>query len=179
MELIAHYRRFFSAVVIVTKNPEWAARPEYLPLLERLAPCLVEVSLAFRDDRARALLEPGAPAVASRLAYLRKKGGKLNSGRADLVDAVESGEVELEEVPVESLPEEMQAMSREEQGAYLRQKTAERKSLRERIATLVDQRDAYVAKETARLEAEGKGDGFDAEVMDSIRKQAVDYGIVY
>jgi hypothetical protein len=137
---------------------------------------------ADKDDlvgKMERALSAAPSAVASRLAYLSKKGGKLNSGRADLVDAVESGEVELEEVPIESLPEPMQTMSREEQGAYLRQKTEERKSLRERIAKLVDQRDTYVAKETARLEAEGKGDGFDAEVMESIRKQAVDYGIVY
>ena len=70
-------------------------------------------------------------------------------------------------------------MSRDEQHDYLRQKTAERESLRQRIAKLVEQRDAYVSKETAKLEAEGKHDGFDAEVMESIRRQAVDYGIVY
>jgi hypothetical protein len=85
----------------------------------------------------------------------------------------------LEEVPTEALPEEMQEMSRDEQHDHLRQKTAERENLRQRIATLVEQRDAYVAKETAKLEAEGKHDGFDAEVMESIRRQAVDYGIVY
>jgi hypothetical protein len=139
-------------------------------------------SAADKDDllgKMERALAAAPSAVASRLSYLSKRGGKLNSGRADLVDAVEGGEVVLEEVPSESLPEEMQEMSRDEQHAYLRQKTAEREGLRQRIAEFAEQRDAYVAKETARLEAEGKGDGFDAEVMESIRKQAVDYGIIY
>jgi hypothetical protein len=130
-------------------------------------------------DKMRGALSSAPAAVASRLAYLSKAGGRLNSGRADLVDAVESGDVDLEEVPTESLPEEMQTMSRKEQREYVQQKIEERSSLRARIAELVEQRDAYVADETARLEAEGKGDGFDAEVMESIRKQAVDYGITY
>jgi len=139
-------------------------------------------SAADKDDllgKMERALSAAPAAVASRLSYLSKKGGKLNSGRADLVDAVDSGEVELEEVPVKALPEKMQEMSRDEQRAYLRQKTAERESLRQRIAKLVEQRDAYVAKEQAKLEAEGKSDGFDVEVMESIRRQAVDYGIVY
>jgi hypothetical protein len=137
---------------------------------------------ADKDDlfgKMERALAAAPSAVASRLSYLSKKGGKLNSGRADLVDAVESGEVALEEVPNEALPEEMQAMSRDEQQAFLQHKTAERETLRQRIAKLVEQRDTYVAKETAKLEAEGKHDGFDAEVMESIRRQAVDYGIVY
>lgn len=139
-------------------------------------------SAADKDDllgKMERALSAAPAAVASRLSYLSKKGGKLNSGRADLVDAVDSGEVELEEVPVKALPEKMQEMSRDEQRAYLRQKTAERESLRQRIAKLVEQRDAYVAKEQEKLEAEGKSDGFDVEVMESIRRQAVDYGIVY
>jgi uncharacterized protein YegL len=137
---------------------------------------------ADKDDlfgKMRQALSSAPAAVASRLSYLSKRGGRLNSGRADLVDAIESGEVALEEVPTESLPEEMQELSRGEQHRYLQQKTAERETLRQRIAELVDQRDAYVAKETAKLEAEGKGDGFDAEVMESVRRQAGDYGIVY
>ena len=139
-------------------------------------------SAADKDDllgKMERALAAAPAAVASRLSYLSKKGGKLNSGRPDLVDAVGSGEVALEEVPNEALPGEMQEMSRDEQHVYLRQKTAERETLRQRIATLAEQRDAYVAKEQAKLEAEGKGDGFDAEVMESIRKQAVDYGILY
>jgi hypothetical protein len=139
-------------------------------------------SSADKDDlvgKMERALAAAPAAVASRLSYFAKSGGKLNSGRSDLVDAIESGEVELEEVPTESLPEEMQAMHRDEQRDYLREKTAERNTLRQRIAALVEQRDAYVAEEQAKLEAEGKGDGFDAEVMESIRHQAADYGIAY
>ena len=155
--------------------------------LSRLNTALAGTALGYgtaadKDDllgKMERALAAAPSAVASRLAYLSKKGGRLNSGRADLVDAVASDEVALEEVPNEALPEKMQEMSRDEQHAYLRQKTTERETLRQRIATLVEQRDAYVAKETAKLEAEGKGDGFDAEVMESIRQQAVDYGIVY
>jgi hypothetical protein len=36
--------------------------------------------------------------VASRLAFLSKLGGKLNSGRADLLDAIASGDKKLADV---------------------------------------------------------------------------------
>ncbi len=117
--------------------------------------------------------------VASRLSYFDKKGGALNSGRADLVDAVSAGEVELEALPAAALPEEMRDMSSEEQRGYLAKKAKRRNEVRGRISELVGERDAYLAKAAAKREAEGKDDAFDERVFGAIRSQAAEKGIDY
>lgn len=81
--LLAHRRRF-STVTILTKNPELAARPDYVAVLRELGeirpdhpaaprwqalghPAVqVEVSLAFARETAAAFWDPGAPSVARR-----------------------------------------------------------------------------------------------------------------
>ncbi len=118
-------------------------------------------------------------AVASRLAYLDKTGGALNSGRADLVDAVNAGEVELEALPAAALPEEMRDMNGDEQRGYLANKAKQRREVQDRISELVEERDAYLAKEAAKREAEGKDDAFDERVFGAIRSQAAEKGIDY
>ena len=118
-------------------------------------------------------------AVASRLAYFDKKGGALNSGRADLVDGVSAGEVDLEALPAAALPEEMRDMSTDEQRAYLEKKEKQRREVQDRISTLVQERDAYLAHEAAKREAEGVDDAFDEKVFETIRNQAAKKGIAY
>jgi DNA repair photolyase len=87
---ILQYRKRFTSVVILTKNPSLAAGPPYLAILQQLnelpvahgrrgvfaregLPGLrVEVSLAFWRDEVRATLDPGAPPVQERLAGIRQ-----------------------------------------------------------------------------------------------------------
>jgi hypothetical protein len=114
--------------------------------------------------------------AAARLSYLDKKGGALNSGRADLVDAVTSGSVALSSVPPASLPAPMQAMSEPEREKYVADKAEERKQLRARIGKLAKDRDAHLAAESAKP---GKADSFDAQVFGAIREQAAEKGIAY
>ena len=59
------------------------------------------------------------------------------------------------------------------------QRSAERERIRTEIAELGRKRDAWVRAETERLEAEGRGDGFDQEVLEAIRSQAAEKGIRY
>ena len=90
LEQILTHRRRFTSVVVLTKNPSLAARPEYRRLLQELnslpvnhpsrdafarrdlPACRVEVSLAFWRDDVRAALDPGAPSVSSRLDAIRQ-----------------------------------------------------------------------------------------------------------
>ncbi|MEE9280745.1 MAG: vWA domain-containing protein, partial [Myxococcota bacterium] len=117
--------------------------------------------------------------VASRLAYFDKKGGALNSGRADLVDAVSAGEVDLAELPAASMPEEMREMSPDQQRGHIARKARHRQGVQRRISVLVKERDAYLEAETKKLEAEGKADAFDAKVFEAIKSQAAEKGIAY
>jgi len=130
---------------------------------------------AKRDRAARA--EPAA--VASRLGFLAKSGGRLNSGRADLLDAIASGDKKLADVPVSELPAPLQALAPTAREEVVKQKLDERQKLQKKIADLSVERDAYVAKENERRAAAGKDDGFDLKVQEAVRLQALAYGISY
>jgi Mg-chelatase subunit ChlD len=160
------------------------------PMDEDLARLNAEIAgtvLAYgdADDRAEverkvAASKAAAPAVtASRLGYLSKSGGRVNSGRRDLVDAVKEGSVEADTVAEDALPSEMQAMNAAERRGYVQAKIEERGKIQARIDELSRKRDAYLRAETERLAAEGRGDGFDQQVLKTIRQQAATKGIRY
>jgi DNA repair photolyase len=73
LEQLQRYRRYFTSVVILTKNPAILTRPEYLVVLNALLPLLrIEVSLAFSKEDDAEFYDPGAPAVANRMAAIKK-----------------------------------------------------------------------------------------------------------
>jgi uncharacterized protein YegL len=118
-------------------------------------------------------------AVASRLSYFAKRGGVTNSGRSDLVTALEREEVDLDELSGARLPAELQEMSATEREGYLREKIEERVELQTEIAKLAESRDAYLKGESRKRRSEGKADAFDDNILDTIRSQAAKKGIVY
>jgi hypothetical protein len=120
-----------------------------------------------------------APAVASRLGFLSKLGGRLNSGRADLVDAIAAGVTKLGDVAEPELPAELRAMAPAAREAFVNKKLEQRQQIQARIDHLSSERDAYVAQENARRATSGKGDGFDAVVLGAVREQAASAGITY
>lgn len=68
----------------------------------------------------------------------------------DLVDALESGAVKLDEVKPAALPEPMRDMDKKEQEKFIAARAEERKQLQAQIEELSNARDAYVAAEEAR-----------------------------
>ena len=131
---------------------------------------------AKRDRAARA--EPAA--VASRLGFLSKLGGRLNAGRVDLLDAITSGATKLAEVGEADLPSSLQAMPPAAREEFVEQKLEQRQKIQARIDHLSKERDEYVAQESTRRAASGKDDGFDAKVRDAVRQQAAKAaGITY
>lgn len=85
LEGILAHRRRFTTVVVLTKNPGLAAQEDYVRLLRPLGVrppppggavngtpgVIVEVSLAFGRDQARAFWDPQAPTVTERLEGIR------------------------------------------------------------------------------------------------------------
>jgi hypothetical protein len=132
----------------------------------------------IEDKRQRALEAPAA-AAASRLGFLSKLGGYVASGRADLVDAFKDGMANLADLDDEVLPEPMRAMSPAERKQYVQKKLDTRNEIQRQIAQLTEQRDAWVKAEQQRLAEAGEGDGFDQQVLETIREQAAAKGIVY
>lgn len=64
----------------------------------------------------------------------------------DLVDALESGKVELEKLDDEVLPEEMRKLSKDNQKRYLQEKVDKRLEIKKEILGLSRERSKYVAK---------------------------------
>jgi hypothetical protein len=131
------------------------------------------------EDKRRRALEAPAPAAASRLSFMAKTGGRVNSGRADLVDAVKDGLTDAASLDEEALPEEMRAMEPSERQTFVARKLEARTRIQQRIAELSEKRDAFVRAEQDRLAEAGEGDGFDQQVLDAIRTQAAAKGIAY
>jgi DNA repair photolyase len=89
LQRLPQYRRYFTTITILTKNPAALTGPEYLESLKQLTslpadhprkdlfkdkaiPALrVEVSLAFWDENSAKFYDPGAPAVAQRIAAIK------------------------------------------------------------------------------------------------------------
>jgi len=155
--------------------------------LAQLNRALAETVIAWgaADERAEieqkrelALAAPAADA-APRLSYLAKSGGRVISGRADLVDAVRAGTVDPTELDADALPEPLRSLPAKEREAYVKQMGARRETLKQRISQVSRERDAWVRAEQRRLAVSGQGDGFDQQVLEAIRSQAAATGIVY
>jgi hypothetical protein len=120
-----------------------------------------------------------ASVAASRLSYLDKTGKRVNSGRYDLVDALEEGLLELDDVAPEELPSEMREMAAPAREAFVETQRGRRREIQRKISTLSQERDAWVRAETERRAGEGGADSFDQKVLEAIRTQAAEKGIAY
>lgn len=90
LKQLRKYRRFFTSIVILTKNPTLLTEPEYLEALESLVdlplnhpskekfaekslPSLrIEASLAFCKEESAELYDPGAPSITQRMKAIEK-----------------------------------------------------------------------------------------------------------
>jgi hypothetical protein len=108
-----------------------------------------------------------AQAVVQR-ALAKSSANYLNS-TWDLVDGVQNKSVDLGKIKAEDLPANMQSMSGDERAAYVNAKAAERTQLQTRIQQLNQQRDKYVAEQTAK---QPQTDTLGAAVKQVVRDQA-------
>ena len=122
-----------------------------------------------KDSAAR--LEPAA--AAERASFAAKSGAVA---AYDLLDAVKSGKLKLDDLKQEHLPPELQKLSRPEQKAYLDRLDRRRGELSKQAVDLDKKRSAYIGK---KLAESGKKDAFDAQVVQMLQKQAQRYGIDY
>lgn len=112
--------------------------------------------------------DASAAVAASRLAYMDKKGKKVTSGRSDLIDALAAGEVDLDTLPEEHLPQELLDMDPDTRRQWLEDMAARRRGLLSEVAWLTTQRRAYLEAK----QGPERRDSFDEQVLDAIREQA-------
>ena len=105
-------------------------------------------------------------------------GGTTNLlGENELVDAVVSGTVELDDLEPEALPEALKPMAPEEQRAYVGRLAGERADLKRQIQELSTDRDGYIAEKVD--EAGGMKDSLDQQLYEAVKEQAGKAGLEY
>jgi len=116
--------------------------------------------------------------LARRATFNASKAGEANAfGDKDLVDDVEKGVVELEDLPATEMPAALAPMAPAEQKAKVREMAEARKALRQEINALSAKRDAYLKEEVAKTG--GAKDSLDRKLFDSVREQAGKAGLHY
>ena len=116
--------------------------------------------------------------LARRGAFNTSAAGKKNLlGENELVDAVASGRVELDEIDKEDLPESLKAMAPAAQRAVIAQVAGERKELQRQIQELAQKRGDYIAERVD--EDDGADDSLDHKLYDTVREQAAKAGLEY
>ena len=117
-------------------------------------------------------------AKARRGVFNLSAGGRANMlGKNELVEAVASGEVTLDELETDALPERLQALAPEAQRDLVRELAEERAELEGRMRELADSRDSYIR---ARIDADGGADdSLDQKLYETISEQAGTAGFEY
>jgi Mg-chelatase subunit ChlD len=105
-------------------------------------------------------------------------GGRANLlGENELVDAITSGTVKLDELEADILPETLKPMAPAEQEAYVAQLADDRADLQRQVRELSEDRDGYLAKKVE--EAGGLKDSLDQKLYDAVKEQAGKAGFEY
>ena len=105
-------------------------------------------------------------------------GGRTNLlGDNELVAAVASGSIDLNELDEDALPEALKPMARAEQEAFVAELAEERADLQRQIRELSQDRDGYLAKKVDA--AGGLKDSLDQKIYDAVKEQAGEAGLKY
>jgi Mg-chelatase subunit ChlD len=112
-----------------------------------------------------------AAVAADRLAF-NASSGVVVQGEGELLDALNNGKLKFESLKKDQLPPEWQKLDAAQLRTEIDRKQNERAALQSQIQKLNQERNDYLAVERQRLAKEGKGDGFDESVAQTIRAQA-------
>jgi len=105
-------------------------------------------------------------------------GGRTNLlGDNELVAAVASGTVDLNELDEDALPAALKPMARAEQEAFVAELAEERADLQRQIQELSQDRVGYLAKKVD--EAGGLKDSLDQKLYNAVKEQAGEAGLKY
>ncbi len=101
-----------------------------------------------------------------------------NNSSWDLVDAMQSGKVNIEDVEAEALPEPMQKMSKPERQQHVQVQEKKRIDIKKSILALSKERDSYIAKKKQEI-ADESVPTVESALIGSIRKQGVEKRFVF
>lgn len=148
--------------------------------MSKLSDELENTTVAFRGKEARQSLSSvynstAAPAAKAERGAFNAKSAQIY-GDFDVTTAIVNGR-DAKSIKNNELPEKLAKMPEKERVAYLNNQVAKRKQVQIQMAVLEKKRAAYIKAELAK-----RGDsksGFDQQMLETFRKQAVTRGFRY
>ena len=133
---------------------------------------------AEKIDASRKLeKELSEAALARRSTFNASISGKANFlGNNELVDALTSGRVDLDDIANEELPTGLKAMAPEEQKEFIQQQATRRDQLKQEIKKLSGSRQRYIEAQIAPSTAK---ESLDEKIYSAIKDQAKEKGLIY
>jgi hypothetical protein len=130
------------------------------------------------DANARLRRELSSEALARRDTFNATASGKANLlGDRELVDAISSGRVELDQIEQENLPASLQAMAPAEQMEMIGEQAKRRAELQQQIRQISESRSSFIKQ---KVEADGGADdSLDEKIYRAVKDQAASVGLTY
>ena len=117
-------------------------------------------------------------ALARRSTFNATASGESNFlGENELVDAISSGRIELDDIDRDNLPASLQAMAPEDQMEVIRNQARQRDEIKRDIQKLSESRNAYIVEQIGK-----RGDAkesLDEKIYSAVKKQAKSKGLIY
>jgi Mg-chelatase subunit ChlD len=131
---------------------------------------------AGEEKAAAAESLPAAGGLAADSAGFRSKASRLAAN--DLLDDLKEGKVKLDDIKDDQLPDDLKKMKPEERKAHVEKLQKDRDDLKKKALDLDKKRLDFIAKKLAEDKGKAK-DGFDNQILDTLRKQAEKVNIKY
>ena len=138
-----------------------------------------DLEIQKKKDEAGKKLKDGlsSAALARRSAFNATISGEANLlGENELVDAVTSGRVEIDDIAEKELPASLQAMAPAEQKAYIDTQAKRRDNIKREIKKLSESRKRYISEQMTTETAE---ESLDEKIYSAVKEQAKSKGLVY
>ncbi len=117
------------------------------------------------------------PALARRSAFNATASGEANFlGNNELVDAISSGRLELDDIADEELPSSLSAMAPEELKAHIASQAERRDLIKQEIRKLSESRQRYIE---AQIAPEAASKSLDEKIYSAVKEQSKTKGLVY
>ena len=117
-------------------------------------------------------------ALARRAEYNATTSGKANLlGKNDLVDAITSGSVALDEIAEEEMPARFQAMAPAQRKQEIKDIAEKRQNLMAQLKTLSRSRSQFIETELAK--SDSTEDSLDNKLFETVKSQALEAGLTY
>ncbi len=157
--------------------------------LSDLAASLEDTRIFYGDPKQRELQakkakaskklrkELSESALARRSAFNATASGEANFlGNSELVDAITSGRVDLDDIADEELPASLSAMKSEEQEIHIAKQARRRDQIKQEIQKLSESRQRYIK---AQLAPEAAVESLDEKIYSAVKNQAKAKGLIY